>query len=874
MNPDDQIFERFRMEGFENPHRFYSVGVSYWLNGKLEEEELASQVKAMADHGVGGFCSMGVPKLFRPMTIHSELDPDYLTPEYFSYIKVLLRECEKHQLDCWLYDEGGWPSGNAGGKLIQKRPDLVKQGLRAEFRVVSPGEILKIPQETIYALAGDERVYPGESICAEESPINVQIYRIEKAAITSGIVQPDLLNRETAEEFIAITHEQYRKTVGEYFGKCIKKVFCDEPTAGLGDDCLVWTSDFLEEFQQRKGYELTPFIPVLFYKKSNSFSGAFAELTSAQQQARIDYYDVWTQLFVERFFLPIEEWCKKNGLLFGMHLSGEHETLSAASMSYGHIMRIFRKIDIPGVDVIWRQLFPGKYNHFFPRFASSAAHQCGKRWAFSESFTIFGIGLTPAQRKWLTDYQVVRGINLFATASSYNNYSENAETREPFRCDNEPMIPYLGEYYRYTKRLCSSMALGDPMISVAVFYPLHDLWCLGETAERAKRSLETVCSMLDNRQYDFDLIDDDIFDDCKVKVANGCLHVGKMQYSYVILPLCRQIGHKMVKLLQQALEAGVTVIAMREAPCQLSDPKLQIVQNSTELYSLLPQRCRVVPALSGIRISSRKLKNGILCLITNEGLDLVSFSVEFPVEWGQYIYRLDCTHAKIDPITSQKVGEDTFSLDMHLCFAGSILLLLCDDPEIGTGELHSNVEFDFRTAQQVAVIPAENLEIRPLYRYYARPTFERYCKIACQEPARPVSLGLWDSVLGERFCGEAEYVWKVSLSKTEGTRQILSLGDVRNCCTVLVNDVEVEKLLWQPYEVDITPYVRDGMNEIAIRVSNTAAGCITDPDTAMLWDRKEGPGWVSPYRNISKDYEYEQVAGGLFGPVQIRILKM
>ena len=56
-------------------------------------------------------------------------------------------------------------------------------------------------------------------------------------------------------------------------------------------------------------------------------------------------------------------------------------------------------MDVPGVDAIWRQLFPGRPANYFPRYAASAAHQNGGRFALSESFGIFGDSLSPSERK-------------------------------------------------------------------------------------------------------------------------------------------------------------------------------------------------------------------------------------------------------------------------------------------------------------------------------------------------------------------------------------------------------------------------------------------------------------------------------------------
>ena len=79
-----------------------------------------------------------------------------------------------------------------------------------------------------------------------------------------------------------------------------------------------------------------------------------------ERQVRIDYYDWWSNRFADAYFGEIQNWCHSNHLLSGGHLDNEDETLGAVKYGYGHVLRQFRKMDVPGVDVIWRQIWPGR----------------------------------------------------------------------------------------------------------------------------------------------------------------------------------------------------------------------------------------------------------------------------------------------------------------------------------------------------------------------------------------------------------------------------------------------------------------------------------------------------------------------------------
>jgi len=90
--------------------------------------------------------------------------------------------------------------------------------------------------------------------------------------------------------------------------------------------------------------------------------------------------------------------------------------------------RALRYVQVPGVDAIWRQIWPGTVADF-PKRPSSSAHLNGHPRAFSESYAVYGRGLTLEQAKWVMDFQFVRGINLF---ENMGFFSDTTQFREYF----------------------------------------------------------------------------------------------------------------------------------------------------------------------------------------------------------------------------------------------------------------------------------------------------------------------------------------------------------------------------------------------------------------------------------------------------------
>ena len=100
----------------------------------------------------------------------------------------------------------------------------------------------------------------------------------------------DYLDPDATRAFIKITHETYREALGDEFGKTVLGFFGDEPDYSIPG--LPWTPKLLEEFKQRKGYDLKPYIPMFFTGK----------LSDEAQRAKADYYDVWSGIFQNSFF--------------------------------------------------------------------------------------------------------------------------------------------------------------------------------------------------------------------------------------------------------------------------------------------------------------------------------------------------------------------------------------------------------------------------------------------------------------------------------------------------------------------------------------------------------------------------------------------
>ena len=529
----------------------------YWVwNGRLDPDVLRRQIADMKTHDIRSVALFPISRNFRPGDY--DMDPDYLTPEFFQRVNFAVDQATQLGMNCWLLDEGAWPPGHA----LRKRPECGARML----------------------------------ICDANG-------KWTPKCDPSAYVPADFLNPRTTEALIATTHQPYVDAVGPQFGRTIKVMFTDEPAyqyPQLGHS-IPWTVDAEKIFENWFGYDVL--------KKLDAFRVTNVQnLTREQKQVRVDLFDFWSRRFRDAFFLPKRDWCREHGIAHGGHLGGEDETIGAVKYGYGHVMRQLRAMDMPSVDTIWRQVFPGQQNHHFPKFASSAAHQNGTALVRCEMFAIYGSGLTPAQMKWVLDYQFVRGITVYLGSHYPLTTRDHAMTGErPRLCPVEPLWDFLPDFHRYAARLGYVLSCGQPAIEIGLYYPVRDIWANGDPADPALRGHDALAQALLRRQCDFDIVDDDVLADPTTRVDNGRLAIGPMRYRTIVVGPTQWMTDAAKKRLDAFKAAGGQVVRVDD-----------LDQIDAAVAKIAPT-VQLDPPSSDIRVLVRRWPGGGAAFLVNEG---------------------------------------------------------------------------------------------------------------------------------------------------------------------------------------------------------------------------------------------------------------
>ncbi|MCC6699451.1 MAG: hypothetical protein IT365_27750, partial [Candidatus Hydrogenedentes bacterium] len=765
----------FENEAFANPEPVFWPAYFWLWNARLDEATLKSQLRDMAAHDARSVCMLPMPKGFRPDSTNNSMEPDYLTPEFLERVRFAVDEAAALGMNWWLYDEGGWPSGRALGKVTDGHDELTRR--RVVREPVPPGAPFTVPDDALALIEeGTEPriVHPGETWTPTADAAPAFVYRIEPEGTS------DLLNPEATRRFISLTHEEYAGVLAPHFGKAVRFTFTDEPGAGMPrpPDSVPWTPGIEALWQVQTGTPIWSALPRVFAEPGKAVSPDVA-------RARIEYYDMLTRRFADAYFGELESWGRSHGLASAGHLGGEDETFGAIKHSFGHVLRPLRRMDVPGVDLIWRQLFPGANPQSnFPVAAATAAHQNGTRFAFSESFCVYGNGLTPAQMKWLVDYQYVRGINLLVIGCYPLSTQDHHMTGErPHFGPMNPLWDHLPGFHAYVARLGFALSVGTPEIRTALYYPVRDMWAWGMDATEAVESFEALQTELLARQCAFDLIDDDMLS--KGVVQDGTLAVGPMRYDTIVCGNVNWMAHESLRRLEELAQAGGRVLALDHVPGtqgeELSPSNSPIVTGAMdEILAHVAPSVILSPASRNIRAIVRAMSGQQLVMLFNEGPEPYSGTLTIAHPYA----------CSLDPLSGTIGRElaDDGHLAISLGIGDSAVHLLSTEPIPGAMPPR-------RPAESIAIADSD-LKVTRIRQFLVG---DRDFETLLPEPMAPPLpfAAQWKTWLGEDFSGEVDYTAIVTIPESWGTSSIrLETGPIEYAASVSLDGRLVGHLLW------------------------------------------------------------------------------
>ncbi len=573
---------------FRNPPKTYRE-VPFWSwNDTLDPEELRRQIGLMDEAGWGGFF------------MHSRvgLTTPYMGERWMACVKACVAEARRRGMGAWLYDEDKWPSGAAGGLNVAAYPEFRAQYLicKVDNRPAYVAERLAtFAAREIEGILTDLRQEETPAI-RDESDRLIQFYPQTMplgAAWFNDYAYGSLLNPEAVRHFIGCTHEVYAGAVAEDFGGAIPGVFTDEPCflfrVGHGVEthsAIPWDAAMPAEFQRRRGYDLLPRLPALFFDV-----GEF-------HAVRYDFWRTVSELFLENYSWQMRDWCAAHGLMYTGHYMAEDSLLSQIQW-IGAAMPHYAAMHLPGVDKLDRSINAGAGTILTIKQLDSAVCQLGKPRALCENYGCAGQDFAHKGRKWIGDWAYVLGITLSNPHLAL--YSLRGERKRDYPQDlffQQPWWPENRLIADYFARLSYTLSQGQRVVDIAVIHPLGSAWTVyrpdaAREVDELDQALDRLEMTLLGAQRDFHLVDEmliEMEDGAPAGVTTDArgprLDVGRMSYRLAIVPPSITLTPRLAQLLRDFAAAGGPIVALAPLPTRL--------QGRPAEAPVLPQTTRVV----------------------------------------------------------------------------------------------------------------------------------------------------------------------------------------------------------------------------------------------------------------------------------------
>ena len=624
-------------ETFKAPTSEYR-GTPFWAwNCKMTKEILEKQIVYLKEMGFGGF----------HMHSRSGMDNAYLSEEFLSLVRACTDKAKSENMLAWLYDEDRWPSGAAGG-LVTKDPKY-----RGRILYFAPANRVKTSIESENAKLSSEKLLydmsgetDKETAIATGAPYFIAAYdikldsdgclesykKIKRSANAegekwiafcgqaelrdwyNGYCYIDTLSPDSMKRFVEVTHEAFKRCVGDEFDKTVPAIFTDEPqfaarknTLNLPTDKMLcqlpWTFDFEKTYKKTYKDDITERIPELIWDLADG------EISPS----RYRFHDHACQRFTEAFAKVCGEWCKKNNLPLTGHMM-EESSLGKQTHAIGEAMRAYKYFGYPGIDMLVNEV-----ELTTAKQTQSAVHQYGKEAMLSELYGVTNWDFDFRGHKFQGDWQAALGVTIRVPHLSWVSMKGDAKRDYPASINYQS--PWFREY-KYVEdhfaRVNTALTRGKPDVSIAVIHPIESYWLHWgpagttlETRNKLEENFDNLIKWLLFSGLDFDYISESLFPDLCRKVENP-IAVGKMKYDVIVVPALETMRESTLTRLMDFRRAGGRVVFMGECPTYVDckrDARLRELYDASERVAY--EKRAIVDALAENRKISIIGENGI-----------------------------------------------------------------------------------------------------------------------------------------------------------------------------------------------------------------------------------------------------------------------
>lgn len=617
-----------------------------------------------------------------------------------------------------------------------------------------------------------------------------------------------------------------------------------------------WTEAMAAEFAARRGYPLTPWLPLL--------TGRVVQNVEASERFLADYRQTLSDMLVEHHFAQIRKILSAEGLRYEAEAPGvDLPTIADGLRSKG-------QVDVP-MGEFWvypeGKAPPGAHLADV-REAASAAHVYGKPVVAAESLTTMGEDpwrTGPWQHKRIFDRYMAEGINHFILHTS---------AHQPFT-DRKPGMTLR----QYGQHLSRNETWAEGEMRAWTDYLARSAWMLRQGragADIAWFQGEGAATGLAYAEggrpaipagYDFDYLDSEsLIERLSVEDGRLALPSGARYAVLVIPPAVQRLSLPLLRKLDALTTAGAVVVGERpKASPTLSGGAAAEAEWSRLVNTLWAGRIRtgaVKAALAGratptvlgegvgtkLVWTQRVLPDGEVFFVNNTTDQPLSITPSFRIVGkAPDLWRADT--ATTEPAGYVQQGGRT-AVTLNLAPYESVFVVFRTPSQATSRAALVTTSTTLKTVDGPWTVKFDPAWGAPAS--VSMPTLASWT-----ENAHP----------GVRYySGAATYETTLEVPKAllrAGGRTVLDLGEVHEFATVTLNGKTLPVQWKPPYAVDVTDAVKAGRNALSVRVVNFWAN-------RMIGDQQPGakPLTFAPIQPFKADDPL--MPSGLLGPVTLK----
>ena len=665
-----------------------------------------------------------------------------------------------------------------------------------------------------------------------------------------------------------------------------------------------WSDNFREEFKNRKGYDLLPFLPV--------YAGQIVGSEEISERFLWDMRVTAQELILENH----AEYIKKLGQQYGLGLSIEpYDMTPCADLDLGAVA------DVPSCE-FWLKGY-GFNSSFSCIEATSIAHVKGKPIVAAEAFTADsreGYAAYPGFLKNQGDWAFAAGINQFIyhtfVHKALGEHLRPGMTMGPYGVHwdrGQTWWSMVSDYHKYISRCSFVLQQGQTVADILYLTP--------EGAPHVFRpphsAMEGNDTIPDRKEYNFDGCSPQMLSEASVK-NHKIVFPGGASYQLLVMPIQKTMTPVLLAKIEELISTGANVIGVppSKSPSLINYPKCdtEIKKNAEKIWGktlslkeitiqnygkgkiywggdlshssdneLYPGYEAVASILKEmgvaedfkssngkIRYTHKKLKDGDIYFIANRTSDTFQTNCNFRVTEGS-IELWDPLTGEIREISQYKREKNHTIVPINFNAFQSYFIVF--DKNRKTPQSKSNSNFD-------KLVPLQQIEGE--WNVSFDPSW------GGPEEAVFPSLSDWSKNEDEGikyYSGTAIYRKKFNFNSNMNERKFyLHLGEVKNIARVKLNGKDLGVIWTAPWQVEITNALVEGANHLEIEVANLWINRLIGDEHFPDDGIKNGkwPEWLvnktprptkrftfSTYKFYTKDSPL--VKSGLLGPVQLLI---